>query len=599
MNPLLNEIVNPKGLEFLTLDHSLRIAQMSEGVSRFAEQHEILTVGADVRNGFPELVGAESELYSMLRHGQGTWHLRGLERCSSNNTSVWISIAIEPLVRPPASDNLLMMVEDITDAMRVEQKILQQSNEALLLLEALSGAKKYLGAIIDSLADALFVTSPEGVLETTNRAATDLFEYNKAELIGRSMESIISSQLLTTEMNGDMSQFPLSVFRSKEVLCRTKSGKEIPVSFSCSVVRDEEGNIRGLLYLGRDIRERKLAEEKIQKLQIENVYLQEEIKAEHNFEEIIGVSTAIKKVFKQIQKVAGTDSTVLLLGETGTGKELIARAIHNLSNRKSNPLIKVNCAALPSGLVESELFGHEKGAFTGASARKMGRFELADGGTLLMDEVGELPLDTQAKFLRVLQEQEFERVGGTQTLRVNVRIIAATNRSLEDAVGIGAFREDLFYRLNVFPMHVPSLRERLEDIPLLTSYFIGKFSQRMSKRIESVSEKGMNILTRYSWPGNVRELASVLERAIILCDGSELKETDLAVPTPEVASMTKTTRLEDIQREHILHVLKQSDGVIDGPRGAAAKLGVNPATLRSRLRKLGIKRSGSTFLSGP
>jgi len=301
----------------------------------------------------------------------------------------------------------------------------------------------------------------------------------------------------------------------------------------------------------------------------------------------------MEKVFKNIGKVAVTDSTVLLTGETGTGKELIARAIHHLSSRKDNMMVKVNCGALPSGLVESELFGHEKGAFTGATTKRKGRFELADGGAIFLDEVGELPLDTQTKLLRVSEQQEFERVGGTQTLNVNVRIIAATNRDLEEAIKQGAFRSDLFYRLNIFPIPIPALRERRDDIPLLTNYFIKKLSGRIGKKIESINPKVLEMMMSYNWPGNVRELANLLERAVILCEGRVLQGHHMGIPIrpPSTETEEKLATLEDSERLHIINALQKTGGVVGGPEGAAKLLDVNRSTLLSRMRKLGINKT--------
>jgi len=321
---------------------------------------------------------------------------------------------------------------------------------------------------------------------------------------------------------------------------------------------------------------------------LENLYLQEELQTE--FEEIVGVSAAIQRVYASIEMVANTDSTVLLLGETGTGKELIARALHNRSSRKQAVLVKVNCGALPANLVESELFGHERGAFTGAVALKKGRFEFAHRGTIFLDEVGELPLDIQAKLLRVVQEQEFERVGGTQTHKTDVRIIAATNRDLQDEVRQGTFRRDLFYRLNVFPIEVPPLRDRKEDIPLLANYFLQKFSQRMKKRVQSISRGIYDQFFNYDWPGNIRELANVMERAVILCQGETLQPHHAAVSRPrEVVAMAESLpTLEDQERRLIVDALQRTGGVLAGPAGAAAMLGINRSTLWSRMRKLGI-----------
>jgi len=328
-------------------------------------------------------------------------------------------------------------------------------------------------------------------------------------------------------------------------------------------------------------------------LQAENVYLREEIRTEQNFEEIIGQSEVLKNILRKVEQVAPTDATVLIQGETGTGKELIARAIHNLSPRKDRPLVKVNCGAIPAALVESELFGHEKGAFTGAIQRRVGRFELANGSTIFLDEVGELHQDTQVKLLRVLQEGEFERVGGSQTIKVNVRAIAATNRDLKKGVEEGNFRPDLYYRLNVFPILISPIRERKEDIELLVNYFTAKYSTKLGKKVEAISKKTMDSLLSYHWPGNVRELENIIERAVILMQGSALKVDDLLDVAHYDAALQGSSleKLEDMERSHILHALEKTDWVIDGRRGAALVLGLNPGTLRSRMRKLGIKKA--------
>ena len=339
-----------------------------------------------------------------------------------------------------------------------------------------------------------------------------------------------------------------------------------------------------------DITERVLMEQEKARLEAQNVYLQEEIKGTHNFEELIGSSTTLKKVLKNVERVAPTDSTVLIIGETGTGKELIARAIHNLSSRKNKPLVKVNCAAIPSGLIESELFGHEKGAFTGALAKKMGRFELADKGTIFLDEIGELPLDLQSKLLRVLQEGEFERVGGTQTFTINVRVIAATNRDLEQLSKTGHYRPDLYYRLNVFPIHLPALREREGDIPLLVQYFVRKFAMNFGKKIDRIPERMMSALQRYQWPGNIRELEHVIERAVILSEGSELEPIEWLSPSHGKAGAAKTLTLEEMERQHIVDVLEHTNWRVSGEKGAAKILGLNPTTLEARMKKLNITR---------
>jgi len=330
-------------------------------------------------------------------------------------------------------------------------------------------------------------------------------------------------------------------------------------------------------------------------LQAENSYLQEEIKRSHNFEEIIGESKPIRKVLRDIVRVAATDATVLILGETGTGKELFARAVHDRSARKTHPIIKVNCAALPTELIESELFGHEKGAFTGAVAQRIGRFELADGGTIFLDEMGDLPLKLQAKLLRVLQEGEVERLGGAQTLHVDVRVIAATNRDLATAVEKGAFREDLYYRLNVFPVHLPPLRDRPGDVRLLVQHFVCKHSKKLGRSPCAIPPQTWDILERYAWPGNIRELENIIERALILSDGEDLQVDDsLRTAAHPARAAVGSITLETVERNHILAILQKTNWRIRGKHGAAELLDINPSTLRSRMQKLGIERPAYT-----
>ena len=329
------------------------------------------------------------------------------------------------------------------------------------------------------------------------------------------------------------------------------------------------------------------------KLAQEKLYLEAEIRSDRNFEDIVGKSVALRRVLQQVETVAPTDSTVLIYGETGTGKELIARAIHNLSRRHSQAFVKLNCAAIPTGLLESELFGHERGAFTGAIAQRIGRFELASRGSVFLDEIGDIPLELQPKLLRVLQEREFERLGSGRTLRSDARLIAATNADLAALVEAQKFRADLFYRLNVFPIHVPSLRERAEDIPLLVRHFVQHFARRMNRTIETISSDTMERLTRYPWPGNIRELENLMERAVILSNGPVLRvpleALDRVAPGPVNG---KPRTLEEAEREHILAAVKETKWVLSGPRGAATRLGMNRSTLQFRMKKLGILRPG-------
>jgi formate hydrogenlyase transcriptional activator len=327
-----------------------------------------------------------------------------------------------------------------------------------------------------------------------------------------------------------------------------------------------------------------------EKLEKEKVYLEEEIRTERNFEDIVGDNAALRRVLGEVETVAPTDSTVLIRGETGTGKELIARALHHLSKRRERTFIKLNCAAIPTGLLESELFGHEKGAFTGAVSQKVGRFELADGGTLFLDEVGDIPPELQPKLLRVLQEQEFERLGGTKTIKVNVRLVAATNRDLAQMVAAGGFRKDLYYRLNVFPIVLPPLHERRDDIPRLVSHFTQKFARRMGRHIANIPAEAMQALMAYPWPGNIRELENVIERAVILSPGPTLRVPLADLQAAEQASSSTAVTLADAEREHILTALRDAHWVLAGPNGAAARLGMKRTTLQSKMKKLGISR---------
>ncbi len=443
----------------------------------------------------------------------------------------------------------------------------------------------------------LFEEAPIGYIQedlesrflTANRAATQILGLQPDEVAGFVGLSLVPD---TPEAQRRVREALASVRQGSDAhvvleLRRKDNGRPLWVQWWSKP--DPNGTFTRTMIV--DITERVLMEQEKARLQQQNLYLQEEIKAVHNFEEIIGQSPPLLAVLDNVRRVAPADTSVLITGETGTGKELIARAVHSRSKRADRPLIKVNCAALPTGLVESELFGHEKGAFTGAIARRIGRFELAHGGTIFLDEIGELPPDVQAKLLRVLQEREFERVGGSSPIQADVRVIAATNRDLLKAVRDQTFREDLYYRLNVFPIALPPLRQRPSDIALLVRFLIDKFKMRIGKRVDGVSPQAMQRLTAYSWPGNVRELENILERAVILATGPTLEiDTEfLASSTP--APRTEQTALEAVERNHVLAILKQTDWVIDGPKGAAKLLDLHPNTLRSRLKKLGIKRA--------
>ena len=383
-----------------------------------------------------------------------------------------------------------------------------------------------------------------------------------------------------------------------EYRLRTKSGAYLWFFARGQAIWDTDGNAIRMSGWIQDITEAKQAELNLKAalseikelkdhLEAERAYLQEEIKLEYNYENIIGQSDEINYVLYKVEQIAATDTTVLVLGETGTGKELVARAIHSLSSHKDRALVKINCATLPENLIESELFGHERGAFTGAHARQLGRFEVANGATLFLDEIGELPLELQAKLLRVIQDGEFERLGSSQTIKTDVRVIAATNRHLEEEVRKGRFREDLWYRLNVFPITVPPLRERREDIALLVDYFVDKISKRLGKSIDNIPITVMNTLQNYHWPDNIRELENVLERAVINSSGSKLHLAD-ELKKPRMNLKTARKTLDEVERDYIVRVLKQTRWKVSGKNGAAEILDLDRSTLRARIRKLGI-----------
>jgi formate hydrogenlyase transcriptional activator len=373
-------------------------------------------------------------------------------------------------------------------------------------------------------------------------------------------------------------------------LSRKDNGKPVWIQWWSNP--DLGGQFTRTMFL--DITDRVLMEREQARLTAENKYLQEEIKLNYNFEKIVSSSKKFHKVLQQIEQVASTDATVLILGESGTGKELLARAVHNISKRSKRPLIKINCANLPANLIESELFGHERGAFTGAMDRKIGRFELADNGTIFLDEIGELPVELQAKLLRVLQEGEFERLGNPKTIKVNVRVIAATNRNLEEAIAKKEFREDLFYRLNVFQIMSPPLRSRKEDIPLLVNHFVKKYEGKMGREIKIIPDKVIRALMLYDWPGNIRELENMVERALILSRGDELEFGDWIPSVKSTSNQEEGNlqllKMEEVEMEHITRILNKTNWKVSGEKGAAKILGLNPTTLESRMKKLGIRR---------
>ena len=458
--------------------------------------------------------------------------------------------------------------------------------------EKLRQDERELRRITDAIDQHITVLGPDGKILYANQL---LLEYSGLTIEAVMAEDFRIRLFHPNDLDGSQDQRQHALERGApfelELRARRKDGQYRWFLIRYKPLRDDEGRIIRWYSTGTDIDDRKREEERIQK---ENLALREEIDHSSMFEEIVGSSEVIRKVLKQVTKVAPSDSTVLILGETGTGKELIARAIHKRSKRSSQLLIRVNCAAIPPSLIASELFGHEKGAFTGALQRRLGRFELADGGTIFLDEIGDLPAETQIALLRVLQEREIERVGGSQPIPIDVRVLAATNRDLKPAMAAGTFRQDLFYRLNVFPIQIPPLRERADDIPLLVTYMVERYAKKAGKRIKNIQEETMKLFQAYDWPGNIRELQNVVERAVVLCDSEtfSVDETWLKLegrrPSGSVAPLGTT--LAEHEKDIIEAALADCAGQVGGPTGAAAKLGLPRQTLESRITALGINK---------
>ncbi len=452
--------------------------------------------------------------------------------------------------------------------------------------------------LVETMNEGLGVTDERGIWTYVNERFCNLLGHRSDEILGRpaadwldeASRKIFEGQL-AKNLHGEQEPYEIAWIR--------KDGRKVFTQVSPKPNFNEAGQFTGSLAVFTDITERKRAEESLNqaleeikvlkdRLEAENIYFRQEIKMQHQFGHIIGQSHAFKYVLYRAEQVAPANTTVLVLGETGTGKELIAAAIHQMSPRKDRALVTVNCATLPANLIESELFGREKGAFTGADARQIGRFELANGSTLCLDEIGELPLELQAKLLRAIQHNEFQRLGSSHTIKVDVRIVATTNRNLEEEVRNGRFRQDLYYRLNVFPITVAPLRDRKDDIPLLVRTFTERYARKMGKQITSIQKEAMKALQEYSWPGNVRELENVIERAVILCPGPVLQLSEKLHSSFPASSGLRT--LEETERDQILKTLSETRWRINGKEGAAAILALHPSTLRARMQKLGIRR---------
>lgn len=502
-----------------------------------------------------------------------------------NGTLIWGAITANAILDDSGVKYYYGIVEDITERKRAEQLLTEEKN--------------FSETVIESMPGLFFMLDEDYRYVKWNRNAQKIYGYELDEIFQLGIKGVVVEK--------DIPELVKSFERARrggsgyaEYSIISKDGSKIPLAGEACCV-----SINGSDYLigmEIDISKRKNVEEKLKRtlkelnklkdqLKAENVYLMEQINYERVFGEIVGKSRELKYVLFKVKQVAPTDSTVLILGETGVGKDMVAQTIHNLSMRKDHPMVKINCASLPPSLIENELFGHEKGAFTGANTRKLGRFEIANGSTIFLDEISELPLELQAKLLRVVEEGEMERLGDTRTNKINLRVVAATNRDLEDEVRSGRFRHDLWYRLNVFPIAVPPLRDRKEDIPLLVEYFVNKLSSRMGKSINKIPKGTMRTLIEYKWPGNIRELRNVIERAVIGTSGNVLQFTDqLTMPMDNNNEPYKDKSLSEIERDYILHVLEKMDWRISGPNGAANILGLKENTLRARMKKLGVCR---------
>ena len=533
---------------------------------------------ASIESGEPH----ESEVRFRRADGQYRWHLdRGLPlRDEDGKIIKWYGV-----------------VTDIEDRKQVEEALRRSEYD-------LQQRERELHEVLDFTPQLIAVTGSNRERLYANRFALEYLDISLDEWKQRSIGSEIHPDDLDRLMSHVERAWSNGSAYEMELRIRKGDGSYRWFLARYNPVRNNDGQISRWYVACTDIDDRKRAEEKLQE---ENVALREEIDKASMFEEIVGTSSALKAVLSRVSKVAPSDSTVLITGETGTGKELIARAIHKRSNRSSRAFVSVNCSALAPSLITSELFGYEKGAFTGATQRRLGRFEVADGGTIFLDEVGELSPDVQVALLRVLQEHEFERVGGAQVIRVDVRVIAATNRDLEEAVASGTFRQDLFYRLNVFPLEMPSLRQRKDDILMLVEYFVQRYARRAGKNFRSIDKKTLEVLQRYDWPGNIRELQNIIERSVILSssevfsvDESWLtKETYRPTSAPEKATSFQSDTKARGEREIIEAALAETRGRVSGPSGAAARLGVAPSTLDHRIKALKINKKQFKYLKNP
>ncbi|MGC2333676.1 MAG: sigma 54-interacting transcriptional regulator [Candidatus Acidiferrales bacterium] len=616
-------VAEVKDYAIFMLDPQGRVKSWNEGAQRIKGYRTDEIIGRHFSCFYPSEVverGIPNEEIKIATW-EGRWEGEGW-RIRKDGSRFWASVVITAL---HDEDGKLLgftkVTRDITEQKRVRESFLLEVTNALLsniditkLLAAIGSCVRQVKAF-DYASVAVYEPETKMLRVHSIGAAPDIPPLPETVLLpvaGTPHGSVYASGKPLLLKGSEAEKFPFEMPKhfagaSIQSGCWIPlTGREGPLGtlnvFSRQAGAFSEEDVNALGQLGGQVSvalDNALAFQRIADLNArlakEKLYLEDELRTETNFNDIIGTSKALKRVLKQIETVAPTDSTVLILGETGTGKEQLARAVHDLSPRSGRAFVKVNCASVPAGLLESELFGHEKGAFTGAIAQRIGRFELAHQGTLFLDEVGEIPLELQSKLLRVLQEKQFERLGNSRTMTSDVRIVAATNRDLNKLVASGQFRSDLFYRLSVFPVMVPPLRDRVEDIPLLVHFFLARFAKRMGKSVDIVPAETIRALCRYSWPGNVRELEHVVERAVILSPGPELRipltefELARASGTQSTTAQTSST-LEEMERGHILQVLRETKGRIGGAGGAAERLGMNRTTLNSRMQKLGISR---------
>jgi len=554
------------------------------GVSIHAQHHHSKANG----DHYPQ---QQCPIYAALNDGE-IHHVTNEVFWRKDGSSFPVHYTSTPILENDSIIGAVVIFQDVSQLKQAESElaILQRHNELVLA----------------SAGEGICGFDCDGQVTFINPSAAAMLAWPDQQISKQSIHNIFGKGETNTEefcpihniMQGKKR------FQANDKIFWRQDGSNFPVDFVSTPIMEDD-KLQGIVVIFSDITERKQADQKLKKayseieqlknrLQAENNYLQEQVNLNHSFEDILGQSKPLKLLLHQVEQVAPTETSVLIQGETGTGKELIARALHNLSLRKDRTLVKVNCAALPDNLIESELFGHEKGSFTGATARRIGRFELADKGTIFLDEIGELPLELQAKLLRVLQEGEIERLGDSKTIKINVRIIAATHRDLKLMVEKGEFREDLFYRLSVFPLTVPSLRERKNDISLLVHNFVTKYANKMGKQLNNISQSTLDKLQNYPWPGNVRELENVIERAVILSPKNSLHIPELkVVANNHNPELERILSLTDMEKSHIIKVLKITDWKISGDQGAAVILEMHPNTLRSRMSKLGIRRSNT------